>query len=1846
MTRKLINIGISVNDKSGDPLRVAFDKINQNFTEIYTFTENFVESIRDDAAGMLVDGYHQGIQVAYDNITKVIDLTVAMQTVIATNPPSNPMLGSLWYNLTDHSLYVYDSAAWVITNQLYSLPIATNVILGGVKIDNTTIVIDNTGTISVDVLGNLSISDQTISGNDVDGDINIIPNGTGYVYVPSLKLPVGSLVQQTSSIEIIVDNLILDTLVDYSTDDLDNLSIGDYGLLNGISGSNGGWAVYQVSTTASTIHTEDVISGINIPLLSEVLFIGSGIYSNIIITNKTIPDPLILPLHATTVFIVRPVVNASLVISTVANTDISLNATSGGNVITHSSIIPISTSLYDLGTPTKRFKRLWLGAGSIYVQDEILGIDLRITAIDGNLVITGGAGLAVGEFTFRGNQLYIGDPARDLIIGTIDATADVIFNRPIVVNTPVGNHAFGVDRTGRVSLHPPRIPAGDSGAINLIGTADGSYQPVINAGGMLHITGYDGDASRITMDTFGTGNLPIFVGRSARGTAASPTPTISGDILARYAGLGFANINYYPTGATLPSSIEFSATENYTSSAFGSKSTIYTYAIGTLSRVASLTIDSNNISLPISSGITFGDASRQQTAWLGTYSYTNLTELPDLTAYQLLTDAFSGSWTDLADKPSNISYWTNDLNYLTSGSTLLWSNLSGVPSIINSVAASTGITINNTGGAVTIAATGILSVIAATGTGQISVNNVGQNITLTLPQAIATTSNLTFHDLNITGTLSVADFNLSSAPTIAGKLLFLAADSTIADDIDGGGIVLGPLSDSYARTFLYNLLHDRWDTDGAGLVTRQLNADTIIAQYSVHVGNSYNNYDFPNAAMQTDASADTYVQNVIKNHSDGFLASVDYVATNNIGNDTSHYIDMGIVSSTYAESSWPILAPNDGYLYINGGNLLIGTDTTAKVIQFFTGGTTLAEIRASIDNTGLSVNGTVTASSFIGNVSGNAATVTNGVYTNGSYSNPSWITGLDYSKITNHPVIFSSAYIGTTNVSFNRASAIQDLTGISIDGNAGTVTNGVYTMSDQTITGIKTFSSLIAGSINGNSATVTNGVYTNGSYNNPSWIAGLDYSKITNHPAIFSSAYIGTTNVSFNRVSAIQDLTGVNIDGNAGTVTSISGNTVTSLQVTDGLGYTPYSITNPSGFTNNVGTVTNVSALTIGITGSDVTSTITNSTSTPVITLNIPTASALNRGALSSTDWSAFNNKGNGTVTSVSSTTLTIAGTSAIPTVNLSSGIVTIGTTGSSTLIPVITVDTYGRITGVTAAANPQGTVTNISALTIGTTGTDITSTVASGTSTPVITLNIPTASALNRGVLSSTDWSAFNNKGNGTVTSVGGTGTVSGLTLSGSITTLGNLTLGGTLAVSASNFTSQSANTILAAPVGTAGIPIFRVLSSSDIPNNAANTSGSAGSVVANLTFNTSGGASAGTSYNGGTARTIDFSTVGAYAASNPSGFTTNTGTVTSVAALTLGTTGSDISSTVTNGSTSPVITLNIPTSSALNRGLLSATDWSNFNNKGVGTVTSVVGTGTVSGLTLSGTVTASGNITLGGTLSAVTSAVAGTGIGVSSSTGAVTFTNTGVTSVTAGTGISVSSGTGGITITNTATSGTQPVIKTVSVQGDGTFTATSPTDDIIFSPGGRMQMAIVGNTITITDYAKGNKKHRVKHKSGVYETDIDAITPEDSITFAEGNTGIVITSDVITQTITLTPIATVRSINYVIDGGGSVITTGSKGHLVIDFACTINSWTMLGDVSGSIVVDIKRGTYANYPTTVSIAGTNKPTFSSVLKNQNITLTGWGSTALLAGDILEFTVDSAVTVTRVTLDIKVTPLL
>ncbi|MBA4373851.1 MAG: hypothetical protein C0402_13450 [Thermodesulfovibrio sp.] len=96
----------------------------------------------------------------------------------------------------------------------------------------------------------------------------------------------------------------------------------------------------------------------------------------------------------------------------------------------------------------------------------------------------------------------------------------------------------------------------------------------------------------------------------------------------------------------------------------------------------------------------------------------------------------------------------------------------------------------------------------------------------------------------------------------------------------------------------------------------------------------------------------------------------------------------------------------------------------------------------------LSVEGTVTAAGFVGSGAGltgvPASTVTNGVYTTGSYADPTWITSLAGSKITGN-----------------------------ISGNAATATTATTALS------------------------VTNGVYTTGSYADPLWITSLAGSKIT-----------------------------------------------------------------------------------------------------------------------------------------------------------------------------------------------------------------------------------------------------------------------------------------------------------------------------------------------------------------------------------------------------------------------------------------------------------------------------------------------------------------------------------------------------------------------------------------------------------------------------------------------------------------------------------------------------------------------------------------------------------------------------
>lgn len=106
--------------------------------------------------------------------------------------------------------------------------------------------------------------------------------------------------------------------------------------------------------------------------------------------------------------------------------------------------------------------------------------------------------------------------------------------------------------------------------------------------------------------------------------------------------------------------------------------------------------------------------------------------------------------------------------------------------------------------------------------------------------------------------------------------------------------------------------------------------------------------------------------------------------------------------------------------------------------------------------------------------------------------------------------------------------------------------------------------------------------------------------------------------------------------------------------------------------------------------------------------------------------------------------------------------------------------------------------------------------------------------------------------------------------------------------------------------------------------------------------------------------------------------------------------------------------------------------------------------------------------------------------------------------------------------------------------------------------------------------------------------------------------------------------------SLTYVINsaGAGSAITTGLKGFLEVPFSCAITRVTMLAKPSGSIVVDIWKDTYSNFPpdNADSITAAAPPTITTAQKSQDSTLTGW-TKALAAGAVLAFNVDSCTTI-------------
>ena len=94
MAQQTINIGTVANDGTGDPLRSAFDKVNDNFTELYSDDAGDVNSV-NAGTGISVDQTTGAVTVTNDapNYDHTGEVTGATALTIADDVITDTKLG-------------------------------------------------------------------------------------------------------------------------------------------------------------------------------------------------------------------------------------------------------------------------------------------------------------------------------------------------------------------------------------------------------------------------------------------------------------------------------------------------------------------------------------------------------------------------------------------------------------------------------------------------------------------------------------------------------------------------------------------------------------------------------------------------------------------------------------------------------------------------------------------------------------------------------------------------------------------------------------------------------------------------------------------------------------------------------------------------------------------------------------------------------------------------------------------------------------------------------------------------------------------------------------------------------------------------------------------------------------------------------------------------------------------------------------------------------------------------------------------------------------------------------------------------------------------------------------------------------------------------------------------------------------------------------------------------------------------------------------------------------------------------------------------------------------------------
>ena len=475
MAQQTISIGSAANDGTGDPLRTAFNKINDNFTELYgtsafgqqiTLSGNKVSSNVTNANLVLEASgtgaiEFEGFQIRDNHI----EGTRSNEDIrITANGTGNIFVGAIKLNGTtfssDDSTLITFAEGVDVTGALTgtSASLSTTLAVTGTTTLTGATTVNNTLTAN-------SVTTNAISSNGSNADISIQPSGTGDVVISALRVN-GTTLDSSDSTSVTIAEAVDITGALTGTSGSFSTTLG----VTGLTTLSGGATVLGTMTAGSVTTNAISSNGSNADISIQPSGTGDVVLSALRVNGTTLDSS-----DSTAINLAENVD----VTGTLTTTDI----TTTGNIVVSGNIAPATLSIGDLNITAD---------GSITSDSN--GDIVIDPAGTGAIVLT-------GTVTHTGTQNTTGQLNVD--------------------NLRIDGNTISAPSSGGITLTPQ---AGSTVALGGIATAT-EFQATLGEFTTLRADKIENDTSNHALELGTQGTGPVKIGQTEISTTAS---TITG----------------------------------------------------------------------------------------------------------------------------------------------------------------------------------------------------------------------------------------------------------------------------------------------------------------------------------------------------------------------------------------------------------------------------------------------------------------------------------------------------------------------------------------------------------------------------------------------------------------------------------------------------------------------------------------------------------------------------------------------------------------------------------------------------------------------------------------------------------------------------------------------------------------------------------------------------------------------------------------------------------------------------------------------------------------------------------------------------------------------------------------------------------------------------------------------------------------------------------------------------------------------------------------------------------------------------------------------------------------------